>query len=160
MELTKAQKQFPRMEITDKVGNRTAAEWKEVYEYRNGKLYWKVKRIGIRIGDEAGTEKHEHYLILPREKKGSHAYWSVPRKHVIFLMHWGYIPLNTRRYIIFHRDFDPFNDAVSNLELIRARDARERTRAHYFEKTRDRRESTLKPPQNGGDLPETAYAQS
>lgn len=80
---------------------------KELFEYRDGSLYWK-KIIGkhTRIGEKAGTlvnKKYQYFQI--RINKTSY------RAHVIiFLYHYGFIPK-----AIYHNNGNAFDNRIENL---------------------------------------------
>jgi len=83
---------------------------KELFDYRDGFLYWKVSRnYKIKIGDLAGTENSTHKGIRRR------IFFSpFPQKFVaariIFLWHNGYLPK-----FVDHIDRNPANDKIENL---------------------------------------------
>jgi len=78
---------------------------KDVFEYRDGELYWKVNNSNrIKVGDKAGSINSTGYLIT-----------SIDSKHylnhrIIFLWHYGYLP----QYID-HKDCNPLNNRIENL---------------------------------------------
>jgi hypothetical protein len=75
-----------------------------LFEYRDGKLYWKVnKRNQTKIGFEAGTD-HKGYR---RVQVGKNKYLS---HRVIYLMHYGHMPK-----IVDHIDGNPENNNITNL---------------------------------------------
>jgi hypothetical protein len=76
----------------------------ELFEYKDGDLYWKVSRTNsIKVGQKVGT-KCDNYLKVSINK--------VPyRLHrLIFLMHHGYMP----EYVD-HIDGNTFNNRIENL---------------------------------------------
>jgi|SRR5579863_639388 len=81
---------------------------KELFDYKDGFLYWKV-RISIRciIGKAAGyiskREKGDRRCIGINGKK-----YLISR--IIFLYHKGYLPVN-----VDHEDQNPLNDKIENL---------------------------------------------
>lgn len=59
---------------------------KELFEYKDGLLYWKVNRLMVRPGDLAGTQNSLGYRQIGFDGK-------IYLQHrVIFLMHHGYLP--------------------------------------------------------------------
>ena len=77
----------------------------ELFEYRNGVLYWKIKRPnGIQIGDKAGSIDRHGYLITGFFGK------RCLNHRIIFLMIKGYLP----KYLD-HIDGNPLNNCITNL---------------------------------------------
>jgi hypothetical protein len=83
----------------------TQDQVKDLFEYRDGDLYWKVQpAYRIKIGSKAGTIS-------------SNGYWQTSIKHkkysnhrLIFLMFYGYLPVE-----IDHIDNNPLNNRIENL---------------------------------------------
>ena len=78
---------------------------RELFEYRDGELYWKVSNSPrVKIGDEAGGVDSKGYkrTTVNNKKYKSH--------RIIFLMHYGYLPK-----IIDHKDRNPLNNKIENL---------------------------------------------
>ena len=75
-----------------------------LFEYRDGKLFWKVKKAQcLNIGDEAGC-LDKGYLTTGINGK-------VYRNHrLIFLMHYGYLPKE-----VDHKDCNTLNNRIENL---------------------------------------------
>lgn len=76
----------------------------ELFEYRDGFLFWKIARPHVKIGQKAGTQ-------------GDRGYWKITianrmyRAHrIIFLYHHGYLPTE-----IDHIDGDRQNNRIENL---------------------------------------------
>ena len=84
-----------------------AAMLHELFEYRDGKLFWKIKisaKSRIVIGDEAGCIDGKGYRQIKINGK-------LYRSHrLIYLMSHGYLP----KYID-HIDGNPLNNNLSNL---------------------------------------------
>ena len=77
---------------------------KELLEYRDGELYWKVvKGRRIKIGDRAGWFDGRYRSIMVNGKQ-----YSVHQ--LIFLYHHGYLPK-----FLDHIDGDKLNNNISNL---------------------------------------------
>ena len=77
----------------------------DLFEYRNGSLFWKVKPAKqIAIGSEAGCKNSHGYCVV----RVDGVLYGVHR--IIFLMHHGYLP----KYID-HADRNPINNRIENL---------------------------------------------
>ena len=98
-----------------------------LFEYRNGKLYWKVSRQAIQIGAEAGCMRSTGYVIITIAQK----YYQAHR--LIFLMHHGYLP-----EMVDHVDGNPSNNDILNLR------ASDRHTNQYNSKVSDRNTSGVK----------------
>ena len=73
------------------------------FDYKNGELYWKSARKGIKAGDKAGYVNNG-YVQVKFNGKDYRAH------RIIFLMHHGYLP----QYID-HIDTDRSNNSIENL---------------------------------------------
>lgn len=87
---------------------------RELFDYRDGELYWKVSRgNSVKSGDRAGSVRPDGYRSI-----------SINNKHylthrLIFLYHRGYLP----KYLD-HVDGDKSNNGISNLrETTKAQNA-------------------------------------
>jgi hypothetical protein len=81
----------------------------DVFEYYDGKLFWKKKTAPcIRIGDRVGTLRESGYRVLTLYKK----YHMEHR--VIWMFHYGDIP---KGYEIDHIDEVKDNNKIENLRL-------------------------------------------
>ena len=74
------------------------------FEYREGNLYWKVKRSRMKIGDLAGAIDDKGYRVVSWNSKT----YKVHR--LIFIMFNGYLPK-----FIDHIDGNPANNRIENL---------------------------------------------
>lgn len=82
---------------------------KELFEYRDGFLYWKVSRtVRIKVGDLAGSVSPTHSGPRRMIRIGSSGCYYASR--LIFLYHKGYLPK-----MVDHRDRDCTNDKIENL---------------------------------------------
>ena len=80
-----------------------------LFEYREGKLYWKVRPARcVHIGDEAGGANGDGYKRLSFKSDGVQFREMLHR--VVFLMHHGYMP-----EFVDHIDGDPTNNSIENL---------------------------------------------
>lgn len=91
----------------------------ELFDYRNGVLYWKVRPAKcIHIGDRAGSfsAANNRWSIEINNK-------SYPRARLIFLWHHGWLP-----NIVDHRDRITVNDKIENLRAANhSQNSRNRT---------------------------------
>jgi len=80
---------------------------KELFEYKNGKLFWKIKGNGIRIGKHAGWINREGYRDIQINGKnyGEH--------RLIFLLFYGYFPKE-----IDHINGNPSDNRIENLRKV------------------------------------------
>ena len=76
----------------------------ELFEYRDGELYWKVPRKKIRVGSIAGCITKEGYRRIKFFGK------SVLAHRIVFFMFNGYLP-----EAIDHIDRNPLNNRIENL---------------------------------------------
>ena len=90
------------MDTTDKL---TQDLLHELFEYRDGVLYWKVaKSNSIKVGDAAGGLKGRGYISVKINNK------FYLNHRVIFLMHHGYLP-----QFLDHIDGNRTNNRIENL---------------------------------------------
>lgn len=76
---------------------------KELFEYKDGNLYWKKMRQGVKPDRKAGCNDREYMRIgIDRKMYLLH--------QVIYLYHFGYIPEE-----IDHKDRNGFNNRIENL---------------------------------------------
>ena len=134
MKLAEAREKFPCMEVTYELCGLDADAWREKFVPHDGELHWRNSNRGVRQGKSAGTRaKYEHYIAHRVDGKLK----LIPRRHVNWLMEWRWLPVNRNRYIVYRMDGDQFNDCVSNLKLLTAREAKEWTRARNRGETLD-----------------------
>lgn len=82
---------------------------KELFEYRDGFLYWKVSRtVRIKIGDLAGTENPGK--AGKRRKIGIYPFRPLYASRLIYLWHYGWLP-----DFIDHEDRNTENNKIENL---------------------------------------------
>ena len=77
---------------------------KQLFEYRDGVLYWKVSVGRAKVGKKAGNLSGNGYFALGLNKK----YYLIHR--IVFLMHHGNLPK-----FIDHVDGNPLNNKIENL---------------------------------------------
>lgn len=78
---------------------------KELFDYRDGELYWKVaKARRVKIGDHAGYVSSGGYRQISINDKYYYAH------RLVFLYHHGYLP-----EFLDHVDGDPTNNSIDNL---------------------------------------------
>lgn len=82
----------------------TQAYLQEVFEYKDGVLFWKVDRRKTKIGSRAGRTKANGYCEVRIDGKlqGTH--------RLIFMMFYGFMPR-----VIDHIDGNPSNNKIENL---------------------------------------------
>lgn len=84
----------------------TQKAFKEVFRYKDGMLYWKIKpyKSSVNIGDAAGSlDSLNRYVIQYRNKR-------MKRSVIIFIMHYGYRPP-----IVDHINRKTDDDRIENL---------------------------------------------
>jgi hypothetical protein len=78
---------------------------KELFEYRNGELYWKIsKNNAIKIGQKAGHTTSEGYLQTKINRK------CYLNHRLIFMMFYGYLPKE-----IDHINNNVLDNSIENL---------------------------------------------
>jgi hypothetical protein len=83
---------------------------KQLFEYRDGALYWKVKTSKkMLIGQKAGNKREDGYCLTRIAPK------RYLNHRLIFLMHHGYFPK-----FIDHIDGNPSNNKIENLRAATA----------------------------------------
>lgn len=86
------------------IGELTKGVAHQIFEYRDGELFWKINRGNIAAGTKAGVINRRGYLQVMVQKKNYLGH------RVIFLMHHGYMPPE-----IDHIDGNPSNNRIENL---------------------------------------------
>ena len=76
----------------------------ELFDYKDGNLYWKVNRQYIKSGSVAGTNRDDGYIVICVDQKRYRAH------RLIFMFHNGYYPNE-----IDHIDGNPANNKIENL---------------------------------------------
>lgn len=76
----------------------------ELFEYKDGVLYWKKSRPGIKSNMIAGYLDNSGYIRI----RVNHSRYLIHR--LIYLMHYGYLPDR-----IDHKDNNPLNNRIENL---------------------------------------------
>ena len=80
----------------------------ELFEYKDGSLYWKIKiSKKIIIGNKAGSARKDGYSAIRINKKRYYVH------RLIFLIHNGYLP-----DILDHIDNNPLNNKIENLREV------------------------------------------
>jgi len=76
----------------------------ELFDYKDGSLYWKQPRQHIQVGDKAGYDNGNGYIKISINGKLYFAH------RLIFLMHHGYLPK-----LIDHINGNPSDNNIQNL---------------------------------------------
>ena len=77
---------------------------RSLFNYRDGKLYWKVSGRGRKIGVPAGRNANYGYMTITTNGKTYYTH------RLIFLFHHGYLP-----QFLDHIDGDSSNNSIENL---------------------------------------------
>lgn len=85
--------------------------WNNIFEYRDGVLYWKVSRRCINAGDRAGYVQEDGYTRIAFEGK------QYLRHRIVWLMHGRTIPEGME---IDHINHVRYDDRIENLRLVTA----------------------------------------
>lgn len=85
--------------------------WNDIFEYRDGVLYWKVSRRCINAGSRAGYVQEDGYTRITFESK------QYLQHRIVWLMHGRTIPEGME---IDHIDHNRQNDRIENLRLVSA----------------------------------------
>jgi hypothetical protein len=80
---------------------------KNIFEYRNGELYWNQPKRRIKVGNKVGWTDYLNYRTTEINGK------SYKVHKLIFLMFYGYMP----KYID-HIDGNPANNKIENLREV------------------------------------------
>ena len=86
-------------------------DYTEIFEYRDGELYWKIKpyKSRVQIGDKAGGKASKGYKAVKYQSQ-----WMLQHR-VIWEMHNGPIP---KGMCIDHIDRDRANNKLENLRCV------------------------------------------
>ena len=76
----------------------------ELFNYKDGNLYWKVNRQHTKAGSVAGTNRDDGYIVICVDQKRYRAH------RLIFMFHNGYYPNE-----IDHIDGNKSNNKIENL---------------------------------------------
>jgi hypothetical protein len=91
---------------------------KELFHYKDGNLFWRVRRKGVRVGNVAGSHDSDGYLQVRVDGKRYLAH------RLVFLYHHGYMP----EHEVDHIDRSRSNNRIENLrEVSRSCNARNST---------------------------------
>ena len=92
-------------QMASSINNLTSEYLKQVFEYKDGVLYWKIKpSLRANIGQKAGTISKRGCIHIFYKRKCYKAH------RLIFFMHYGYVP-----NLIDHIDGNPLNNLIENL---------------------------------------------
>ena len=77
----------------------------QLFDYRDGNLYWKLKKSDkIKIGQKAGSKSTNNYYNIRIDGA------SYKLHRIIYIMHFGFVPEQ-----LDHIDGDPTNNRIENL---------------------------------------------
>jgi hypothetical protein len=82
----------------------TQDQVKDLFDYRDGELYWQISTSNIKIGAKAGSVNSNGYRAIKVNGKHYKAH------RLIFLYHYGYLP----KYLD-HIDGNSLNNCIKNL---------------------------------------------
>ena len=95
---------------------------KELFDYRDGNLYWKVRKsTWIKIGDRAGSDNQNGYRVIIINGK------QYKEHRLIFLWHHGHIP-----EFLDHIDCNQSNNAIDNLRKATLSQNQWNSKKHKF----------------------------
>jgi len=79
-----------------------------LFDYKDGELYWKKIKVKnqVQVGDIAGFITTNNYKNVRLNGK------KIPVHHIIFIMHYGYLPKK-----IDHKDNNRLNNRIENLRI-------------------------------------------
>ena len=84
--------------------------WEDIFQYENGKLYWKIRNSNrTKIGQEAGTLTRQGYIQILYRKKHYQAH------RIVWELHNGDIPTNMQ---IDHINHIRHDNRIENLRLV------------------------------------------
>lgn len=85
------------------------AQLHEAFDYKDGNLYWKIKRQRIKVGNIAGYIQTNGYRVITINKVKHYEH------RLIWLYHHGYMPT-----LIDHIDGNMLNNNIENLRIATA----------------------------------------
>ena len=79
-----------------------------IFDYKDGEIYWKKIKVKnqVQAGDVAGFITNNNYKNVRLDGK------KIPVHHIIFIMHYGYLPKK-----IDHKDNNRLNNRIENLRI-------------------------------------------
>ena len=88
--------------------------WNELFEYRDGKLYWKIRAsMQAKVGNEAGYKERDGYVRVRFKRK------AYPVHRIIWEMHNGSLSVGME---IDHKNRVRDDNALSNLRVATDKD--------------------------------------
>lgn len=83
-------------------------DWHQIFNYKDGQLYWKVDRGNVRKGDEAG------YFVAGaiRELRVNYKRCTYPMRQVVAEMHYDRV---IEPYLVFQISNNPHDVSIENI---------------------------------------------
>lgn len=100
---------------------------RELFEYKNGKLFWKIRRSGIKLGDRAGHLRSDGYRRT--QINGKHYY----EHRLIWLYHKGFLPkyLDHINRIRDDNQIDNLREATNAQNMMNMKKKKENSTSKY-----------------------------
>lgn len=106
------------------MGDLTLDRVRELFMYRDGKLYWRVSHRRVTAGEEAGCITHSGYRRVRLEGKSYYAH------RIVYALHHGAVPTH-----IDHIDGNRSNNQIENLRAANASENRYNSKRPHHDST-------------------------